>query len=43
LLAEREAEFGLDYVHQLVAAVPEPNTAGIVGFIGLLATRRRRS
>jgi hypothetical protein len=42
-LAMRESEFGSAYVAELVAAVPEPTSLGIVGIVGagLLGRRRR--
>ncbi|HZZ43358.1 MAG TPA: autotransporter-associated beta strand repeat-containing protein [Tepidisphaeraceae bacterium] len=45
LLAERESQFGDAYVQQLVAAVPEPMSLGLisVGAIGLIGGRRRRA
>jgi hypothetical protein len=44
LLATRQAQFGADYVSQLIAAVPEPAALGVIGLIGAaLTTRRRRT
>lgn len=41
-LAARQAQFGGAYVTQLVAAVPEPASVGLVAAGSLLALRRRR-
>lgn len=42
MLADREAEFGADYVERLVASVPEPvGTMGGMMSLGLLVRRRR--
>jgi autotransporter-associated beta strand protein len=43
LLAQREAQFGPDYVSQLLAAVPEPSAAPLLlAAGGILAKRRRK-
>jgi hypothetical protein len=42
-LAQREAEFGSQYVTDLLASVPEPASIGLAGVAGLaMAGRRRR-
>lgn len=41
-LAEREAEFGSAYVSQLIAAVPEPTSLGLVAIAAATLASRRR-
>ncbi|HZZ43808.1 MAG TPA: autotransporter-associated beta strand repeat-containing protein [Tepidisphaeraceae bacterium] len=43
LLAERESEFGSAYVSQLVAAVPEPTSIGLMLLAAPMMLRRRRA
>jgi hypothetical protein len=45
LLAERESQFGSDYVNQLLAAVPEPVSLSSILYplSSLLLFRRRRA
>lgn len=42
LLAEREAQFGIQYVNELMAAVPEPTGMGLCGAAAMVAGMRRR-
>jgi autotransporter-associated beta strand protein len=43
LLAQREVQFGADYVSQLVAAVPEPTTLSFLSIpVAALGAKRRR-
>lgn len=41
-LAQREAQFGEAYVSQLIAAVPEPASLGLIGLGAVAALGRRR-
>jgi hypothetical protein len=44
MLAQREAQFGSEYVSQLLASVPEPTSLAAcgLGIVGLMARRRRQ-
>ena len=42
-LATREEEFGQAYVNQLIAAVPEPASIGLLLGLGTLGMARRRN
>lgn len=42
LLAERESQFGTEYVSALIAAVPEPSSVVACGVVAIVVSARRR-